>query len=95
MESGSTAATALERLGGCVAGHMGDGVLACFGYPRAHEDDPVRALGAGLDLVDSVASSLPYIPSAHIERRRRWHVSDNPEQVRLFRAVVMNSPIPR
>jgi hypothetical protein len=30
---------------------MGDGVLAYFGYPRAHEDDAERAVRAGLALV--------------------------------------------
>jgi hypothetical protein len=33
---------------GFVAKYMGDGVLAYFGYPRAHEDDAERAVRAGL-----------------------------------------------
>src|SRR5262249_60937784 len=33
---------------------MGDGVLAYFGYPRAHEDDAERAIRAGLGVVDAV-----------------------------------------
>src|SRR5262249_961546 len=36
---------------GLIARFMGDGVLAYFGYPRAHEDDPERAVRAGLDIV--------------------------------------------
>jgi predicted ATPase/class 3 adenylate cyclase len=39
---------------GFVAKYMGDGVLAYFGYPRAHEDDAERAVRAGLSLVDAV-----------------------------------------
>jgi class 3 adenylate cyclase/predicted ATPase len=39
---------------GFVAKYMGDGVLAYFGYPRAHEDDAERAVRAGLSLVDDV-----------------------------------------
>lgn len=35
---------------------MGDGVLAYFGYPRAHEDDAERALRAGLKLIESVST---------------------------------------
>lgn len=31
--------TAIERFEGYVARYMGDGVLAYFGYPQAHEDD--------------------------------------------------------
>jgi class 3 adenylate cyclase len=39
---------------GFVAKYMGDGVLAYFGYPRAHEDDAERAVRAGLGVVDAV-----------------------------------------
>ncbi len=41
--------------GGHVAKFMGDGILAYFGWPRAHEDDAERAVRAGLDLVRVVA----------------------------------------
>ena len=37
---------------GFVAKYMGDGVLAYFGYPRAHEDDGERAVRAGLAIVE-------------------------------------------
>lgn len=47
---------AIKKYDGFVARYMGDGVLAYFGYPQAHEDDAVRALRAGLDLIDSVSS---------------------------------------
>jgi class 3 adenylate cyclase len=39
------------RLDGFVAKYMGDGVLAYFGYPQAHEDDSERAVRAGLEIV--------------------------------------------
>jgi class 3 adenylate cyclase len=39
---------------GFVAKYMGDGVLAYFGYPRAHEDDAERAVRAGLAVVEAV-----------------------------------------
>jgi predicted ATPase/class 3 adenylate cyclase len=39
---------------GFVAKYMGDGVLVYFGYPRAHEDDPERAVRVGLGVVDAV-----------------------------------------
>jgi class 3 adenylate cyclase/predicted ATPase len=42
------------RFDGCVAKYMGDGVLIYFGYPRAHEDDPERAVRSGLALIDAV-----------------------------------------
>jgi hypothetical protein len=44
----------VERNGGFVAKYMGDGVLAYFGYPQAHEHDAERAVDAGLDLVEAV-----------------------------------------
>jgi class 3 adenylate cyclase len=48
-------ADVVRRWEGHVAKYMGDGVLAYFGYPRAHEDDAERAVRAGLDLVAAVA----------------------------------------
>ena len=46
---------AIERYEGYVARYMGDGVLAYFGYPQAHEDDAERAIHAGLGVVDAVS----------------------------------------
>jgi class 3 adenylate cyclase len=43
------------RFEGHVAKFMGDGVLAYFGWPQAHEDDAERAVRAGLALVRAVA----------------------------------------
>ncbi len=48
--------TAIERFGGYVAKYMGDGILAYFGYPHAHEDDADRAVRAGLAVVEAVQS---------------------------------------
>jgi predicted ATPase/class 3 adenylate cyclase len=41
---------AVDKYGGTVARLMGDAVLAIFGAPVAHEDDPERAVRAGLDI---------------------------------------------
>ena len=43
-------AEVVERWGGHVAKYMGDGVLAYFGWPQAHEDEAERAVRAGLAL---------------------------------------------
>jgi class 3 adenylate cyclase len=43
----------ITEAGGFVAKYMGDGVLAYFGYPRAHEDDAERAVRAGHALVEA------------------------------------------
>jgi class 3 adenylate cyclase len=47
-------AEVVKRWDGHVAKYMGDGVLAYFGWPQAHEDDPERAVRAGLDLAAHV-----------------------------------------
>jgi class 3 adenylate cyclase len=39
--------------GGFVAKYMGDGVLAYFGYPQAHEHDAEHAVRAGLAIVEA------------------------------------------
>jgi class 3 adenylate cyclase len=47
--------------GGHVAQFVGDGVVIYFGHPQPHEDDPQRAVRAGLDLVAAlpdVAASI-------------------------------------
>ena len=49
-------AEVIARNEGVIARYMGDGVLAYFGYPQAHEDDAEQAIRAGLALVDAVAS---------------------------------------
>jgi class 3 adenylate cyclase/predicted ATPase len=46
----------VARYDGLVAKYMGDGVLAYFGYPRAHEDDAERAVRAGLEIEAAVSS---------------------------------------
>ena len=57
----------VTRLGGFVANYMGDGVLAYFGYPTAHEDDAERAVRASLDLVNDVAAlKLPVSLQARV-----------------------------
>jgi class 3 adenylate cyclase/predicted ATPase len=43
------------RFEGHVAKYMGDGVLAYFGWPNAHEDDAERAVRAGLAITGSIA----------------------------------------
>ncbi|MFL5920584.1 MAG: ATP-binding protein [Gaiellaceae bacterium] len=44
----------LERHGGTVEKFIGDAVMAVFGAPVAHEDDPERAVRAGLAIRDAI-----------------------------------------
>ena len=46
--------TAIRRYGGEVARYIGDGVMAFFGWPRAHEDDAHRAVHAALEIISGV-----------------------------------------
>ncbi len=43
----------VERYGGTVARLLGDAILAYFGAPTAHEDDPERAVLAALDILEA------------------------------------------
>jgi class 3 adenylate cyclase len=47
-------ADTVAQFDGFVAKYMGDGVLAYFGYPQAHEDDAERAVGGALALTEAV-----------------------------------------
>ena len=50
----STVMNGFARFEGHVAKLMGDGVLAYFGWPMAHEDEAERAVRASLAVVDAV-----------------------------------------
>jgi class 3 adenylate cyclase/tetratricopeptide (TPR) repeat protein len=45
----------LERHGGTFEKFSGDAILALFGSPKAHEDDPERCVRAGLAVKDAIA----------------------------------------
>jgi class 3 adenylate cyclase len=72
----NTVAGEIGRFEGHVAKFMGDGVLAYFGWPRAHEDEAERAVRAGL--ATPAGASLAALPSCwsgnpvlRLQRRRR------------------------
>lgn len=50
----NTVAGEITRLEGHVAKFMGDGVLAYFGWPKAHEDEAERAVRAGLAVMAAI-----------------------------------------
>ncbi len=47
-------AEAIARFGGFVAKYLGDGVMAYFGWPEAHDNDAERAARAGLAIIGAV-----------------------------------------
>jgi class 3 adenylate cyclase len=55
----------IARYEGHIAQYLGDGVLVYFGYPAAHEDDAIRAVRSGLEIVTAV-SQLAYTPPLQV-----------------------------
>jgi class 3 adenylate cyclase/predicted ATPase len=51
----------IARYDGFIARYMGDGILAYFGFPHAHEDDAARAIHAGIEIVEALGqvSAIP------------------------------------
>jgi predicted ATPase/class 3 adenylate cyclase len=66
----------VERHGGIVNQFVGDEVLALFGIPTAHEDDPVRAIRAAIDLHALVRGMSPEVED-RIGRPLRLHTGIN------------------
>jgi class 3 adenylate cyclase/tetratricopeptide (TPR) repeat protein len=50
---------AVVQAGGEIARYMGDGVLAYFGYPQAHENDAARGVHAGTEIVRRLTGAAP------------------------------------
>lgn len=50
---------AVTEMGGTIGALMGDGMMAMFGAPVAHEDDPERAALAGLAILDAIEKYTP------------------------------------
>ena len=55
----------IARYEGHIAQYLGDGVLVYFGYPTAHEEDAVRAVRSGLEIVTAVGQ-LAYTPPLQV-----------------------------
>ena len=51
-----TCAAVIRRFDGHVTPYLGDGILAYFGYPRAHEDNAIRGVSAALAILDELPS---------------------------------------
>ena len=56
---------AVTRYGGTVAKFVGDGVVAYFGWPEAHENDAERAVRAGLTIIGSAKQLNRKIQGKH------------------------------
>jgi class 3 adenylate cyclase len=58
----------IQRFDGFVAKYMGDGVLAYFGYPEAHEDDPQRAIKP----MRHINFCREHLLAARARRSKKW-----------------------
>jgi class 3 adenylate cyclase len=63
----------IYRYGGTLDKYIGDGVMALFGAPDAHEDDPERAIRAALDMHDALIA-LRHNPPLSLARPLSVHV---------------------
>src|ERR687889_1394290 len=59
----------LERFGGTVEKFIGDAVMAVFGAPVAHEDDPERAVRAALSICETIAELNEATPEMDLHLR--------------------------
>ena len=71
----------LERYGGTVEKFIGDAVMAVFGAPVAHEDDPERAVRAGLRILEAIAELNEQ--DARLELKVRIGIATGPAVVSL------------
>src|SRR5579864_53704 len=69
----------IRRHGGTVEKYIGDAVMAVFGAPVAHEDDPDRAIRAALDM------------QAALNRFNTRRLKHEPEATRLQMRIGINS----
>ena len=59
----------IERFGGTVEKFVGDAVMAVFGAPVAHEDDPERAVRAGLRVLEAMSELNDTAPELRLQVR--------------------------
>lgn len=93
-------AAAVERFSGYTALYVGDGVVAYFGYPRAHEDDATRAVHAALGILEGLEelnTSLRSSMDVTVQARIGLHsgvvvVSENVGELREQLEIVGEPP---
>ncbi len=72
----NVAADAIARHAGFLAQFLGDGVLAYFGYPEAHEDDARLAIDAATTIVEAMASLQARFGRPDIDARVGLHTGE-------------------
>jgi class 3 adenylate cyclase/tetratricopeptide (TPR) repeat protein len=70
------ACTEIERFGGTVDNFIGDAVMALFGAPVTHEDDPERAVHAAIAVLDAVSELKVGEPHLDLHLRVAVHTGE-------------------
>jgi hypothetical protein len=63
---------AVARFEGFVVRYFGDGVLACFGWPTAHEDNAERAVRAAQEIVQEMRAAPSRCPASSRTCASAW-----------------------
>ena len=79
-------AEAVAEFGGSVSEYAGDGLLALYGAPVAHEDDPERAVLAGLRIVESATELAQSV-------ERDWGIEDFAVRVGIESGLAILGPV--
>jgi len=66
----------IKKYDGFIERFIGDAVMAVFGIPKAHEDDPVRAIRAAMEILATVESISPQFEKK-IGRSLTMHIGIN------------------
>jgi class 3 adenylate cyclase len=81
----------IEAHGGVVEKFIGDAVVGVFGVPAAHEDDPERAVRAGLRIVEGAAEELQSVGGEPL--RLRVGINTGEALVRLGASAALGERI--
>src|ERR671925_295026 len=82
----SRMAEVVEEFGGTVKDLAGDGILALFGAPKAHEDDPERAIRAGLRICEDLRAHAGAVA-------REWGVHEFGVRVGIETGLAVLGPV--
>ena len=91
----AAASEAISRFGGQVAKYLGDGVMAYFGWPAAHDNDAERAARAGLAIIDALSQLNEQSDSLPLKAGLSHMTEDEKrETIRMHLSLIMQYLLP-